>query len=329
MTSAVALVTGATGFIGSTVTQKLLDNGFRVKCLIRKTSNLQWLANLPVEFVEGNLFANEALSEALTDVTHIVHLAGLTKARQKQEYFRANAEGTANLLHVASQVARRLDRFVYVSSQAAAGPSSDGRPVTEADPPHPVSMYGESKLAGERACAGMGHKIPWTIVRPPAVYGPREHDILTYFQQVNRGIRLQLGVGERWVSIVHVDDLARGILTVTQHSQSVGEIYFIANAAPCEWSALGEIISKAVGRKSWRVIVPTWVAPVLATVSEGIAALSRKPALLSFDKIRELQQRLWICSPEKISKQLGFQCEIPLEEGMASTAAWYRQHNWL
>lgn len=329
MTSAVALVTGATGFIGSAVAQKLLEHGFRVKCLVRTTSNRQWLAHLPVEYVIGDLFADAALTQALADVTHIFHLAGLTRARQRQEYFRANGAGTANLLRVISHAASGLLRFVYVSSQAAAGPSLDDRPVTEDDPPRPVSVYGESKLAGERACIEMRNSVPWTIVRPPAVYGPRERDIFAYFRQVNRGLRLQLGAGERWVSIVHVDDLARGILAAAQRPHAIGETYFIANPEPCEWSALGEMIARAVGRTTWRVVVPEWMAPLLAAASEGLAALTRKPALLSFDKIRELRQRQWICSPEKIRRQLGFQCEIALKEGMARTAAWYRQHGWL
>lgn len=329
MTAGVALVTGATGFIGSVVAQKLLEQGYRVKCLARATSNRRWLANLQVEFVIGDLFADEELLKACDEVTHIIHLAGLTKARHKQEYFRANSEGTANLLRVASRAAKGLSRFVYVSSQAAAGPSIDGNPVTEDDPPHPVSIYGESKLLGERACVEMAARVPWTIVRPPAVYGPREHDIFAYFQQVNRGFRLQLGAGERWMSIVHVDDLARGILTAAQHPKSVEETYFIANADPCEWSRVGELIAKALGRKTLRVILPTFVASVLAAASEAVSAVTRKPALLGFDKMRELQQPGWICSSQKIAAQLGFQCTVPLEEGMARTAAWYREHGWL
>jgi nucleoside-diphosphate-sugar epimerase len=329
MTSDVALVTGATGFIGSALVEKLIERGYRVKCLIRKTSNRRWLENLPIEVVDGDLFSDEALLPALSEVTHVFHLAGLTKARRREEYFRANGEGTTHLLQLAGKAAVNLKRFVYVSSQAAAGPSLNGLPVTEADAPHPVSIYGESKLAGERACAEIGSKIPWSVVRPPAAYGPRERDIYTYFQQVNYGVRLQLGAGQRWTSIVYVDDLARGIITVAQDSRSLGEIYFIANATPCEWSALGEMVASALHRKSWRLILPTWIAPVLATASEAVSALTLKPALLSFDKMKELQQRHWVCSTEKIRTQLGFHCEVALEEGMARTATWYREHGWL
>jgi len=325
----VAFVTGATGFIGSALVEKLVANRARVKCLVRSTSSRRWLANLPIEFVDGDLFSHEALNHALADVTHIFHLAGLTKARRREEYFRANEEGTKNLLEMASRSCDRLERFVYVSSQAAAGPSLNGAPVTEADAPHPVSIYGESKLAGEMACQAMGNKLPWTIVRPPAVYGPRERDIFTYFQQINWGVRLLLGRVERWVSIIYVDDLVNGILSAAQHSRSVGETYFIANAEPCEWSNLGEIIAKALGRKTIRVTLPTWLAPVLAAGGEVVSTLTRKPPLLGFDKIRELKQPGWTCSSKKITEQLGFKCEISLEEGMSRSAAWYRQQGWL
>jgi nucleoside-diphosphate-sugar epimerase len=329
MTVNVAFVTGATGFIGSALVEKLVANHTRVKCLVRSTSRRRWLATLPIEFIDGDLFSREALSHALSDVTHIFHLAGLTKAIRREDYFRANCGGTKSLLELASRSCERLERFVYVSSQAAAGPSLNGNAVTEADNPHPVSIYGKSKLAGERACQAMGKKLPWTIIRPPAVYGPRERDIYTYFQQVNLGVRLLLGSVERWVSIVYVDDLANGILAASQHPKSVGETYFIANAEPCEWSNLGEIIAKALGRKTIRVTLPTWLAPVLATSGEAISMLTRKPPLLGFDKIRELKQPGWVCSSDKISTQLGFQCEISLEEGMSRTAAWYREQGWL
>lgn len=325
----VAFVTGATGFIGSALVEKLIANRARVKCLVRSSSNRRWLSHLPLEFVDGDLFSEESLSHALSDVTHIFHLAGVTKARHREDYFRANGDGTKNLLEVASRSCARLERFLYVSSQAAAGPSLNGKAVTEADAPHPVSIYGESKLAGEKACHEIGKRLPWTIVRPPAVYGPREKDIYTYFQQINWGVRLLLGNVERWVSLVHVDDLVDGILAASEHSKSVGETYFIANTEPCEWSNLGEIIAKALGRKTIRVTLPTWIAPVLAVGGEAISMLTRKPPLLGFDKIRELKQPGWMCSSKKITEQLGFKCEISLEEGMARTAAWYREQGWL
>jgi len=329
MAANVAFVTGATGFIGSAVVEKLVANRARVKCLVRSTSSRRWLAHLPIEFVDGDLFSCEALSHALSDVTHIYHLAGVTKARHREDYFRANRDGTRNLLETASRSCNRLERFVYVSSQAAAGPSLNGKAVTEADTPRPVSIYGESKLAGEKACHEIGNKLPWTIVRPPAVYGPREKDIYTYFQQINWGVRLLLGNVERWVSLVHVDDLVNGILAASQHPKSVGETYFIANTEPCEWSNLGEIIAKALGRKTIRVKLPTWIAPVLAVGGEAISMLTRKPPLLGFDKIRELKQPGWVCSSEKISTQLEFKCEISLEEGMSRTAKWYQEQGWL
>jgi len=329
MAKMVALVTGASGFIGSALTEKLVAQGARVKCLVRKTSNRQWLAHLPIEFVDGDLFSGEALDHALAEVSHVFHLAGVTKARHRDDYFRANTEGTKNLLEAAARTGKQVQRFVYVSSQAAAGPSMNGKAVTEADTPHPVSIYGESKLGGEKACAAMGNKLPWTIVRPPAVYGPRERDIFTYFQQVDRGFRLQLGSEARWVSIVHVDDLVRGMLAVAEHAASAGETYFVANAAPCEWSHLGEIIAEALGRKTMQVTLPTWSASVLAAASEALSLLTRKPPLLGFDKIRELQQPGWVCSAEKIAAQVGFRCEVSLEKGMAQTAAWYREHKWL
>jgi nucleoside-diphosphate-sugar epimerase len=329
MSTTVALVTGASGFIGSALVEKLAGQGARVKCLMRKTSSRQWLTHLPVELVDGDLFATEVLSRSLEDVTHVYHLAGLTKARHREEFFHSNSDGTKNLLEAAARSCKHLQRFVYVSSLAAAGPSFNGTAVTEADSPHPVSLYGESKLAGEHACTAMGNQLPWTIVRPPAVYGPRERDIYTYFQQVNWGLRLQLGSAERWLSMVYVDDLVGGMIAAAEHPKGVGETYFVANTQPCEWTDLGRIIAKALGRKAIRLVLPAWSASVLAVAGEVVSAITGKPPLLGFEKIRELRQPGWVCSSEKIAAHVGFRCTVSLEEGAARTAAWYREQKWL
>ncbi len=330
------LITGATGFIGSLLVESLLARRqkqhaveSKIYCLVRRTSSLAWLEKLPVELVHGDLFSDEALIPVLPKISHIIHLAGLTKARTEAEYFRANGEATRHLLQLCARHAKQLERFVYVSSLAAAGPSADGHLLTEEETPQPVSIYGRSKLAGEMACQEFCRELPITIIRPPAVYGPREKDIYEYFKQVKMGVRLRLGWGERKASMIHGQDLANGILHAREHPHAAGETYFMTNPQPYDWQELGAALAAAMQKKIISLTVPEFVAPVLAAFSELGAKITRKPALLNFDKIRELRQAYWVCSGEKARQQLGFVPALSIQEGLQQTYQWYKENGWL
>jgi len=332
------LITGATGFIGSILVESLLarrqkQNAVESKtfCLVRRTSSLTWLEKLPVELIHGDLFAPQggALLPALSEISHVIHLAGVTKARTEAEYFRANGEATRHLLQLCARHAKKLQRFVYVSSLAAAGPSADGHLVAEDETPRPVSIYGRSKLAGETACQEFCRELPITIIRPPVVYGPREKDIYEYFKQVKMGVRLRLGRRERKASMIHGQDLVNGILHASEHPRAAGETYFMTNLQPYDWHELGAALAAAMQKKTISITVPELIAPVLAAFSELGAKITRKPALLNFDKIRELRQTYWVCSGEKARQQLGFAPELSIQEGLQQTYRWYKQNGWL
>lgn len=330
------LVTGATGFIGSLLVERLFDHKKRAKqeaarifCLVRRAISGTWLENVPVELVHGDLFADAALIPVLANVSHVIHLAGVTKARNEAEYFHSNAETTRHFLELCARHAPNLQRFVYISSIAAAGPSVDGRLVTEDEPPRPMSIYGRSKLAGELACQEWHDKLPITIVRPPVVYGPRDKDVYQYFKQVKMGLRLRLGRHERKVSMIHVHDLVTGILRASQDSRAVGETYFLTNPNPYDWHELGEAVATAMQRKTLSITVPEAVAPLLAAVSELGAKITGKPALLNFDKVAEMRQYYWVCSGEKARQQLGFEPALSIEAGLQNTWQWYRENGWL
>lgn len=166
-----ALVTGSNGFIGSTLVEKLLQQGHQVTCLVRRQSNLTWLQNLPVTYSYASLSSGEGLEQAVAGMDWIFHLAGVTKARDRQGYVDGNVTITTRLLQ-ACRSQPGLKKFVYVSSQAAAGPSLAGIPLTEADAPHPISIYGECKLAAEKEVLSISGELPVVVLRPPSVYGP-------------------------------------------------------------------------------------------------------------------------------------------------------------
>jgi nucleoside-diphosphate-sugar epimerase len=182
-----ALVTGGQGFVGSHLCERLVAQGHCVRVLARPSSDLRHLSGIEVEVVRADVTEPAGLPSAVAGCDVVFHVAGALKGLRERDFFRVNADGTRNLVGAAVVAEPRLARFVYVSSLAAAGPSPGGStPRTEEMPPEPLTWYGRSKLAGERAVRAVAG-LNWTIVRPAIVFGPREHDLLRYFRLARRG----------------------------------------------------------------------------------------------------------------------------------------------
>lgn len=329
-TQSCALVTGATGFIGSHLAERLVQDDWSVRCLVRPTSNVEHLQGLGVELACGDLRQPEALRGCLQGVDVVFHVAGVIAATGKDGFFRGNARATANLVEACVNLDEPPRRFVYVSSLAAAGPSEDGTPVTEERPPHPVSCYGRSKLAGENAAWRASGRMEVTVVRPPIVYGPRDRGMHKFFVMAKTGMALHVGHRHRLLSLVHADDLVEGIVLAAEADRAAGECYFLANGRGYLRDELAEYIGRAVRVPRLRQVpVPELVWHGVGTVLDWMAPLLRGPAMLSRDKVREAVQDHWVCSPAKAREQLGWSARIALPEGLARTAQWYREHGWL
>ncbi len=325
----IALVTGANGFIGSHLVERLLQQGYRVRCLVRKTSNLRWIQGLPIELIYGVLDDVATLVPAVRGVDYVFHLSGALRAITEAEFYQVNQFGTRNLLEACRQSAPNLKRFVYVSTQAAAGPSATGEPITEEDEPRPISLYGKSKLRGEQEVLQFQKYLPVTIVRPPAVYGPRDDDLLMLFKYIKFGIKPLVGSGDRLVSIIYVGDLVRGIQLAGEQGEAENQVYFLANPAPCTWLELENTIACAMGKKAITVRMPTAILDGIAWLSEGFARLLHRPAILNRDKSQEMKHRFWVVDASKAGRQLGFVASTPLGDGLKETYLWYRQQGWL
>jgi len=322
-----ALVTGANGFIGSHLVERLVQEGVRVRCLVRPTSDLRWLQGLDIEVLRGSLMDPAGVQQAVRDVQVVFHLAGATKAASRAGYFRANTEATDNLLQ-ACQVAG-MPRVVFVSSQAAAGPSDGMRPKTERDQATPLTAYGQSKLQAELLVREYARKGEAVVVRPPVVYGPRDRDVLVLFRYVARGLCPLLGRGPRLLSIVHVDDLVQGIMLAATSAKAPGNTYFVCNDEPVEWESFADTIAAAMGRKCLKLHVPEELATPVAILSELAARMGRRPALISREKVREMRQRFWVCDNSKAKQDLGFVPSMGIEEGVRHTLRWYKAQGWL
>jgi nucleoside-diphosphate-sugar epimerase len=323
------LITGATGFIGSHIAEALHRKGYQLRCLVRRTSDLTWLNKLPIEYHYGDLFDIDALRTAARDVDYIYHVAGLTKAKTKEEYFRSNHLATKNILSAVADANPNLKRFIHISSQAAVGPSDPGKPIDEQTPFHPITTYGISKMEAEKECLKMMDTFPITIARPPAVYGPRDKDVFEFFNTMNKGLQPMIGFGQKYVSLIHVRDLADGIILAGEHPDGRGQTYFISSERYYNWREVGDITSHIMNKRALRLHIPEWGVYTVATFAELFSIFSKKPALINFEKAKDIVQDAWTCDISKAKQQLGFRESHSLETGIKETVAWYKQQGWL
>jgi dihydroflavonol-4-reductase len=323
------LVTGGTGFIGSFIVELLLERGHSVRCLVRKSSNLQWLKPHPVTLVYADFFNLPSIESATADVHIIIHVAGVVASKNREGFFTGNQSTTKNLLTAALHTASELKRFLHVSSLTAIGPSLNGKPIDENSPPHPITTYGESKLAAEKEVLSVQDKIPITIARPPAVYGPRDTATLTFFQTVNKGIIPLIGFNKKRVSLIHVRDLARGIVDAAFSEKSVGRSYFISSEEIYTWDEIGNVTAAVVNKKTIKLRIPEFIVMGIAGISGFFNNFTRKPSVLNYEKGRDMIQSDWTCSMESAYRDFGFTQTISLEDGIRETIDWYRTMNWL
>ena len=321
------LVTGATGFIGSHLVDELRWKGYEVTALIRESSDLRWLRGKRLEYLYGDLLGKGKLP-SLKGFAHIFHLGGATKALRHKDFYRTNREGTERLIAAARRI-RGLKRFVYLSSQAAAGPSPLERMQTEQDPPCPVSPYGKSKLQGEKAVLRCRDKFHVTVLRPSAVYGPRDAYMFEVFKTISKGRMPLLGKDPVFLSFCYVEDLIQALLLSIRGRYRSGEVFFIADGGKYSLGSFADVVSSALKVKLRTIHVPLWAAKFYAAAADGWGFARRKPASFSRNKCAEAIQRNWVCDISKAKKKLGFRPRFRLEAGVKVTLQWYQEKGWL
>lgn len=325
----IAVVTGGTGFVGSHLVDLLLNKGFTVKCITRKTSNIRWLEDKPVKIYDYGLFDTEKLKNVLEGADYIYHVAGVVKSKKPEGYFIGNVETTKNLFEVAKDAAPNLKRFVIISSQTATGPSLDGKPVDEETTCRPITTYGKSKLAEENLAKEYMDKIPITICRAPAVYGERDTEILIYFNTFNKGITTRIGFDKKNVSLIHALDLVNGIYKSSLEKKAIGETYFISSEKFYTWEEIGKVTSRVLNKNPITIKFPHFLVFTIAVFAQFFSLLSKKAATLNIEKARDLTQKNWICDTSKAVEDFGYKQNISLEEGIKRTCDWYKKMNWI
>lgn len=324
-----ALVTGGTGFIGSHLISRLVERGEAVRCIAKDPMHASAIASPSVEIIIGDLNNGIDWTAVLDGVEVVYHLAGTTRARTTADYYEGNTLATRQVVRACAAHAPALRRLVFASSQAAVGPSPRARPVDESTPCRPVSHYGRSKLLGEQEVLAVRDRIPVTIVRPTAVYGPRDREFLAYYRMVKRHLRVMAGLRPCQISLIHCADLVEGILLAGTNRRAEDQIYFLSGDHDCTTDEIACLIATAMRVRTVPVRIPASLVRLAGAVSEGTAALCRRSVLFNRQKAREFVQESWLCSCEKARRDLGFSPSIALDEGVLSTLDWYRGAGWI
>ncbi len=324
-----ALVTGSSGFVGSHLVDFLLEKGFNVRCIVRKTSSLKWLENKPVELFDCGLSDSQGLRKAFSGVDYIFHVAGVVKSKTSAGYYEGNVNATKNLLEAALEFKDKIKKFVIVSSQTVSGPSHSGVPVTERDECSPITTYGRSKLAQENLAKKYMKDIPITICRAPAIYGERDTEILIFFKTFNSGLMTTIGFNKKLISLIHVRDLVEGLYLAATSEKSAGQTYFISSEKYYTWEEIGQATSSVLNKKPFKVKVPHTAVYLIAAIAQFFSIFSKKPATLNIEKAKDITRQYWICSTEKAIKELGYHQKISEVEGIKRTCEWYKEMGWI
>ena len=331
-----ALVTGATGFVGSNLVAALRKQDWSVQVLVRDPTRTESLTELGAEVVAGTLQDLDTLVNALVGIDVVFHVAGRVTALNRQEFFQDNVIGTQTVMYACAEQSKP-PVVVMVSSLAAGGPTRPGAPKRETDPDSPISAYGESKLAAELEASKLSERVPLTILRPPVVFGPGDRKSLMLFQGIYR-IRLHAvpGIRSMPMSVVHVDDLCtamiqlaeRGTRVQSGEDHSVG-VYYITSGHTISYGDFGRLAAAALKKRVIVLPLPKAMFWLVGGVTDGIGQLRGKPSILNLDKVREAVASGWECVDDKLQHDVGYAPAASLQQRFTETATWYYEQGWL
>ena len=328
------LITGASGFIGSFIVEEALKRGFDTWAAIRKSSSKTYLSDERIHFIELNLSSKEQLTGQLRGQAfdYVVHAAGVTKCLDKADFRRINTEGTRNLVEALLEVGMPLKRLVFISSLSVFGAIKEQQPyeeISEDDTPQPNTEYGRSKLAAERYLETMSSRVPYIILRPTGVYGPREKDYFMMARSIKQHIDFAVGYQRQDITFVYVSDVVQAVFLALEKGQT-GRKYFLSDGEVYQSTTFSDLIHECLGRPWWiRITAPIWLLRVITLVGEYTGRLTGKISVLNNDKFNILRQRNWRCDILPAIDELGFQPKVQLKEGVGRTIRWYQENGWL
>jgi dihydroflavonol-4-reductase len=323
----IAFVTGATGFVGSHLVDRLTGDGWSVRALARSTSDTRHLQESGAEVIPGDLSDRDALARGIAGTDAVFHLAAVTAARTEQEYLAANVEGTAAVVASVRASEPKQPVLVYLSSYAAGGPAYASRSRACGDPPLPLTAYGRTKLAGEvaaRAAEADGVRV--VIIRAPAVYGPGGADLLPFFRLIRWRLAPVPGGEDRRLHLIFAPDLA---LALSRAVEAPPGTYAVAEPTEHRWSAVVRTIADVMERSAIRLPLPPLLVRTVAAATETAGRLVGRAVPFNREKAEEMLASAWTCDLSGSEVLLRSEEATPLREGIAETVRWYHRQGWL
>jgi nucleoside-diphosphate-sugar epimerase len=322
-----ALVTGASGFVGGHLRDALLAAGVDVISLLRASSPPSKRGrSVSIDYADLAGLRRVMVQER---PDYVFHVAAATKGVTYDDFRLANVVPTLNLLEALATEHPTLKRFLFVSSLTAYGPSNLGPPKRESDAREPVEHYGRSKLEAEQAVESYGERVPWTIIRPPTVYGPAEVDMFNLFRAAKSGINLFFGNQDKRTSAVYVDDLVQAMVDAALSERTRGRGYFVTDGVSYSWGDVQRHIVAAVGKRTFRLNLPAFLVPAAGVAGELLTALDHKPRLINRQKALLDAQQAWLCSSDAARADFGFEPRVGMAEGTRRAYQWYLENKWL
>ena len=329
------LITGASGFIGSFIVEEALNRGFETWAAVRKSSSREFLKDERIHFIELNLSSEEQLKQQLKGIQfdYVVHAAGVTKCLHKEDFFRINTEGTKNLVRALLDLQMPLKRFVYISSLSIMGAIREEQPyreIRERDKAQPNTAYGKSKLEAEQWLNSLNEKLlPYVILRPTGVYGPRERDYFMIAKSIKAHTDFAVGFKQQDITFVYVTDVVQAVFLALEKGQT-GRCYFLSDGEVYQSSTFSDLIRKELGNPWWiRITAPLWLLRIITFCGEYIGHMTGKVTALNNDKYNIMKQRNWRCDINPARQELGYEPKVKLEEGVRKSIAWYKKNKWL
>ncbi|MEZ4952295.1 MAG: NAD(P)-dependent oxidoreductase [Saprospiraceae bacterium] len=326
------LITGASGFVGSHLVEEALSRNLQVYAGIRKNSSRQFLQDSRIHFFEMNFSKTDELKEKLNNAKfdYIIHNAGIVSAPKLKDYYTVNFDYLKNLIEALNASDSIPEKFIYISSLASYGPASStdlSDFLKEEDAKKPINTYGKSKLKAEEFIYSQ-NDLPYIIIRPTAIYGPREKEILTFFKLINKNIEGYIGFKKQHLTFIYVKDLTKTILDATL-SRVSQKSYFISDGNYYSQTDLGKYAKQLLSKKTFRMHVPVSLVRGIAWLLEQPAKITGNYPALNLEKVSILESMNWKCDLTALKEDLNFKPQYNLEKGLEETLQWYKKNGWL
>jgi nucleoside-diphosphate-sugar epimerase len=323
------LVTGGTGFLGASLTRRLLSDGAQVRVLARSRAKAQPLADLGAEIVAGDITDQASLRTAVGGVEVVYHLAGplLVPGIPASEYRRTHVTGTELLLDCCEK-ASGLKRFVHCSTTGVLGVTGD-QPAGEDAPFRPTNIYEQAKADAETAVRSRWRQgFPAVVARPGLVYGPGDIHLVSFFQAILRRRFRPIGRREARLHPIYIDDMTEALIRCGQRSAAVGECFHLAGKEPVAIRELADVIARAegIGLPSGRI--PFFAARAVAGVGDLLPPGAKRHAPLTRSRLDFLTHSR-VYDVTKAARLLDFAAATDLSTGVLRTVEWYRQRGYL